>query len=210
MLNLSDAITTLNKIADILEHQGIPYWLDSGTLLGAYRDKGFNVYDHDIDIRIKEAAISEDKMADLIKALWAAGFRDIEGLKPYRAQVLFCDDLHVVIDFKLCQEDDKYVWSYSWREPEPLPILHVFPKHFFAKLGTINLYGREYPCPSPVEDYLLHHYGPDWRMFKIRAEEANETDVSWDYMKDPPCAMTQGQFFALQKENPFALFEVVK
>ena len=208
MLNLSDAITTLNKVAGVMESLGINYWLDSGTLLGAYRDKSFNLYDHDIDIRCKGSEISDEKMADLVRTLWVNGFRDIEGLKPFRSQVLFCDDLHVVVDFKFCQENDKYVWSYAWREPEPSPILHVFPKEFFEKLGNINLYGKEYPCPIPVEDYILHHYGPDWRMFKVRAEEAEETDVSWDYMKDPPCAMTQGQFFALQRTNPFNLFEV--
>lgn len=207
MLNLSDAITTLNKVADVLEDEGINYWIDSGTLLGAYRDKSFNVYDHDIDIRVKEVDLPDEKMADLIHKLWLKGFKDIEGLKPYHAQVLFCDELKVLVDLKLCPENELYTWYYAWREPEPTVILHVFPKKFFETLGKINLLGREYPCPIPVEEYIEHHYGGDWRKFKVRAEEANETDISWDYMKDPPCAMTMGQFFALQHENPANLFE---
>ncbi len=207
MLNLSDSISTLNKVANILEDMDIKYWIDSGTLLGAYRDKSFNLYDHDIDIRTKVSGLSDDKLGDFVRKLWMEGFRDIEGLKPYRAQVLFCDDLHVVVDLKFCHEDSEYTWYYCWREPEPQAILHVFPNKYFLTLGEIELHGRKYPCPMPVEEYIEHHYGKDWRKFKVRIEEAEETDVTWDYMKDPPCAMTQGQFMALQKENPFDLFE---
>ncbi len=206
MLNLSDAVSTLKKVTSVLEEANITYWIDSGTLLGAYRDKSFNLYDHDIDIRCKAADLPEDKMADLIHALWVKGFRDIEGIKHYGAQILFCDELGVLVDLKFCQENDKYTWYYCWREPDPITILHVFPKKFFEKLGKIDLLGKEYPCPEPVEEYLLLHYGEDWRKFKVRVEEANETDLSWDYMKDPPCCMTQGQFLALIGENPMRIF----
>jgi hypothetical protein len=206
MLNLSDAIVTLNKVADILESLNIEYWIDSGTLLSAYRDKSFNIFDHDIDIRVKKSVLSDDKLAEFIKAIWQNGFRDIEGNKPYNAQVLFAGELGIVIDFKLCEENDKYVWYYCWREPDPKPILHVFPNKFYKELGKINLCGRDYPCPNPPLEYIEHHYGEDWRMFKVRIEEANETDVSWDYMKDPPCAMTQGQFLSLTQDDPFKIF----
>ena len=207
MLNLSDAVSALNKIADILESDNVPYWIDSGTLLGAYRDKNFNIYDHDIDIRMKESDMVSDGKASIVKSLWEGGFHKIEGNGAEVPQILFSEDVGgVLVDLKFCPENEDFLWYYVWREPDPTPMLHVFPKRFFEKLGVINLYGRDYPCPSPVEEYILHHYGPDWRKFKVRIEDANETDATWDYMKDPPCAMTQGQFFALQQTNPFNLY----
>jgi lipopolysaccharide cholinephosphotransferase len=46
-----DSLIMFDKFAK--EH-GIEYWLDSGTLLGAYRHKGFIPWDDDIDISMTE------------------------------------------------------------------------------------------------------------------------------------------------------------
>ncbi len=52
--SMLDSLIMFDKFAK--EH-GIEYWIDSGTLLGAYRHKGFIPWDDDIDISMTEDMI---------------------------------------------------------------------------------------------------------------------------------------------------------
>lgn len=201
LMDVNAASQVLSKTADVLVDMGVSYWIDSGTLLSAYRDKSINQYDHDIDIRVFEDELTEEREPELVAKLWEIGYRVLLTLKPIRSQMGGGHPLGtgVQLDLKFCKRDAEHVWYYCWNEPDPRPIVHIYPIKFFNKLGKISLYGREYSCPWPIEEYLIHHYGSEWRGFKLRAEQAEETDMTWDYMKDPPCAMSLAEFYVFKK-----------
>lgn len=189
MLDIEITKKTLEAVADILEDLKIKYYLDSGTLLGAYRDQSLIKYDHDIDIRIMPDSFPESEMGNLVHRLWDAGFYVITHNYGKRAELICVNRDKVMLDLKFAFRDKQYQWIYCWEEPYSIkaPRVHVYPRKFFRHMGEIELYGRKYPCPEPIEEYLAHHYG-DWRAFKVRPEQAEETDLTWDYMHSPPCA----------------------
>ena len=191
MLDVKLAQQALEKTADLLDSWRIKYWIDSGTLLGAYRDKNLIPYDHDIDVRLLPGQIPEEKMPDFVKDLWGIGYRVLIQNPGKRAQVLCVDKNEVLLDLKFAFQDKNLIWIYIWQSAgcEEEPVVHAYPRRFFEKMGEIDLLGRKYPTPTPIEKYLEYHYG-EWQEFKKRPEQAEETDLIWDYLKHPPCALT--------------------
>jgi hypothetical protein len=201
MLDVKEAQKLLESTADVIEMLGAKYWIDSGTLLGAYRDKALIPYDHDIDIRILPGQLSLDLMPDLVWNLWQIGYRVMIQNYGTRAELICIHETKIMLDLKFAFQDANLVWIYCWTQPysiEP-PRVHCYPRKYFRHMETIELLGRQYPCPSPVEGYIVEHYGNDWREFKKREEQAEETDLSWDYMKSPPCAMSLEELEAKRK-----------
>jgi hypothetical protein len=203
MLDIEEANKLLNKVADLLEGMGVGYYLDSGTLLAAHRDKTINYLDHDIDVRILPGQLAEDRMPDLYKSLCEIGFKVIAHNWGRRAE-LICVTVpgKMMLDLKFAFEGDGLLWVYAWPEAfSPAePRVHWYPKRFFEPLGEIELLGRKYPCPAPIEEYLEHHYGPEWKLFKKRPEQAEESDLTWDFLKGPPCSMDVKSFMEKRKE----------
>ena len=191
MLDIPRANKLLQATAELLEKWGALYYLDSGTLLGAYRDKDFIPFDHDIDVRVLPGQISMEKMPDFIKGLWSIGWRAILQNVGTRAELICLDNSDLMLDLKFAFQDENLLWVYCWEQPHEKypPRVHVYPRSFFDKLGEIELGGRKYPTPSPIEGYLEHHYG-EWEKFKKGSDAANMTDLKWDAMYHPPCAMS--------------------
>jgi len=211
LLDRDVAAKLLSDTCDVLEkHAGKKgYWVDSGTLLGFVRDNDINQYDHDIDVRILPNKVPETDEATkaILDDLWDIGYRLFAPNVGRRAELISIwrseDWVHrIMLDLKFAHTDGNLVWVYCWPNPACLepPRVHAYPARFFREIGEVEYRGRKYPCPTPVEEYLVHHYGPDWRQFKARADEAEMTDLKWDYMKSPPCAMDVDALLALRKQ----------
>lgn len=155
----------LRELAELLSTAGVPYFLMQGTALGAYRDQDFTPTELDVDL----GALAEyfvPKTAILKDLLELTGFGVELISAPFRR-------VRTIVAHKYGVKADLVSWA-RWKDrrfaSSPVDPVHV-PRpycivHEAAQLETyqlVELFGRPYYVPSPVEQYLAREYGPDWR-----------------------------------------------
>jgi len=179
MLNTVKALTILLDLKKVLDAVGVMFWLDGGTLLGAYRENGFMESDFDIDVGI----LGEDDqhLLSIREGLSELGFgsfhlkehpcgnKQLSWVKDGIPGDIFCyykrDSVRFRVMFDITPN----------RTVRFIPC--VYPSYIFDKFGTIDFmdYGVEFLMPSPVEEYLERQYG-DWKTDKSPGEFHWQTD----------------------------------
>ena len=153
---------------DILNDNGIKYWLEAGTLLGVIRDGDLIPWDYDADIGIPEDM--SDKIIELrakflpqyiirkkmVKTHWLPGNTRVLKIKTIWEKIRKIN-FHLDIFCVYCV-DDKYRWV------DTNTLKHVDRK-FYDKLKTIKWEGRDVFIPNHVEEYLTLRYG-EWKIPK--------------------------------------------
>jgi lipopolysaccharide cholinephosphotransferase len=145
------------KICDILDNLNINYFLQTGILLGAIRDKDLIKWDWDIEISVfsKEFLNQIEPLAESLKK---AGFKILNITKKE-------NDSKIDFIGKYPEEVTGYTvfsWNYSrikdnyWRREFSVP------SKFLNNLSTINFFGRKFKCPHEPEQYLTFAYG-NWK-----------------------------------------------
>lgn len=179
-MNIVKALNTLLDLKKTLDSLGVTFWLDGGTLLGAYRENGFMASDFDIDVGIKG---EDDKHLPQIKqSLSDLGFSNFH-LKEHPCgegkQLSWVKDGIPGDIFVYYKRGDK-----RWRLMFDIDVMRtvryipcVYPEYLFDKLTTIDFmdYGVEFNMPTPVEEYLERQYG-DWKTDKTNNEFHWQTD----------------------------------
>lgn len=168
-------------LADVFERNDIPYWLDSGTLLGAYRDKTVIPYDNDADFGITKAAYLTLRDREL------AGIPDAYELQVFRGKFHHQGSRDAAIPSRFIHRDsgfyvDIFVFLQSQKREThfgPLPsvcfmgcfrcrvlsggrTVFKIPKAWVFPLQTCAFGGRNVSCPSQPEKYLDYLYGPEF------------------------------------------------
>jgi len=146
-VNHEHALVETDKI---LRAAGVPYWISFGTLLGFYREGGVIQGDNDLDFCCKtEDLLGKEKM--VARGLRKLNFKTkVHSAKKKLRVIGVCGDIEVAV--AAFQKKGAYRVRNTWR----------MPAHFFEYPGKIVCYGREYPCHSPIEEYLEWVYS-DWK-----------------------------------------------
>jgi lipopolysaccharide cholinephosphotransferase len=145
------------KICKILDSLNINYFLQTGILLGAIRDKDLIKWDWDIEISV--FANQFLKKIDLVA----------KALKKNKFTIININNKKQdsKIDFKGKLEESVtgytiFSWNYSklrkvyWRRE------YSVPEHFLKNLSKIKFFNRYFKCPSYPKEYLSFAYG-DWK-----------------------------------------------
>ena len=168
-----ERLKVLFEVVDVLEKNGIGYWLHGGTLLGAVRFGFFIPWDDDIDIGIWE----DDK--EKVLAALLDHYKDSTAYKMIDASLLRAFPPNCF--WKICGKDDNYefldifefgeshkfknaVYEKWWEESQKeehfikKPPLH-FSRETLFPLSKIIFEGREFSCPHDPLKYVELHYG---------------------------------------------------
>lgn len=164
------AIKNLFDFCDILDELGIVYWLDGGTLLGAYRDHDFCDGDED-DVDVFTWSNYQHLIPEVIKRAEAKGFSlhahwNGDARAPGKAQEVALirhaitphGRYKLKVDFNFFEKKGDLAWGLAYIGPGQ-GIAQVCPSRFYEELGRITFYGREFNAPRDIEGYLTHRYG---------------------------------------------------
>lgn len=197
---LKDEVGRFVKIIEIFKKHKIPFWLDCGTCLGAYRYGGAIPWDLDIDI----AALKPDfkNIYSALHELNPAEFAvfDFSGrdkpetyIRVLAKKTNFLFDIYLfdiepekkIVHTILSNEFNMFLRE-SWKAKElkftkPMPFERVFP------LKKTLFEGIEVPIPNKIEEYLQTYYGENLAPVKIYNEQTGqyEKDLSHPYWKLP-------------------------
>lgn len=151
----------LQEVKKILEELNISYYLSSGTLLGAIREKNFIRWDWDVQCYLvtEESFPRKEEIRD---AFLKEGFN----LDSYNAS-------YKNLKFVFIKYGARYEITAWWKKGgmRYRAQYSQIPARFFENPATINFLGATYPCMTPPEEYLEHCYG-DWKTPKREADKS--------------------------------------
>ena len=180
---------TLKRGSAILEsikqkQEDLLWWIGVGTALGYSRDNNFIPGDTDIDVRIAldyRDEVKALKFAEkIVEIMQAEGFRLIREMywdrRPMQTAFYDTRNNNIIFDiyyFYSSYTKDCYVNvnAQGYRE-KPAYLLKDLKKGFWPGHEDIVVY-----TPSPVEEYNVWRWGPEWRIPKKNSELDKNLDL---------------------------------
>ena len=153
----------LRLLCDILERYGQKYWLDWGTLLGAYREG--KIIDDDFDIDVGCLIDSSDFFVCPYHDSQLSQMKLLEMLQEHFLIRFFSSNSYISVvprdatDFNVNHID---IGLYK-KEAMAGPNLREF---FFDEMEQIKLYDMSFPCPRHLDIFIPMLYGNDWKIPK--------------------------------------------
>lgn len=148
MRNLLDAKYVFGKI-------GLVFWLNYGTLLGAYRDGKFIKYDRDTDIATFLSQENINKLNHALPELRRMGFGVVRINKHIVS--LYRDDEYIDLNFYSAINETQYA-TYDYGDGGARKVA----KPHYDSLIEWAFKGDIFNIPFGTEDLLTYWYGQDW------------------------------------------------
>jgi len=182
-LDREDGKRCLLEISTVLDKQNLPYFLIQGTALGAYRDQGFTPTERDIDFGFLYEQF-QHVAGSLLWEFSKRGFEIETVVRPFTKT-------RTIVVFKYGWRADLVSW-YKWKDKrfETAPINPrrlcgdysiVHPAEMIENTETVELFGKQFQVPSPIEKYLEREYGEDWKT--PREDHESRTRI-YDFVKN--------------------------
>ena len=181
---IKEDIEALKAIAHCLKTYNIPFWLDDGTCLGAYRHSGVIAWDHDVDMSILKPDFENAKKAlsTLDRSLYELQDWSGDNCPGTYLRVLVKSNSSLIdlytYDIDLEKQEVHYIYALEdslfvpekWKIRErklatPKPAAWLFP------LKKICFDGVHVYVPNEIEKWLQSKYGPDISPAKVWSEE---------------------------------------
>lgn len=154
----------VDKIVDLFDKNKITYFIHSGSLLGAVREKGIIPHDDDIDLGIFPEgneilkSLEFKKELDKLNLKLTINKNNIHKIKQKNSKVFIDIFVFHEINDKIKYQSDycNKNWPAGWFHKKDF-----FPLKSY-KFGKMILQGPQNPIP-----YLNQHFGLDWEIPKI-------------------------------------------
>jgi len=165
-------VEQMKSICDTMESQGIKYWIDKGTLLGACRDGQWIPDDKDFDVcffrsdfdavqTICEAntnfklIVHNFEIDPMIRLFWMETPEQV-----FSNEYLYVDLYpHIIVDNMVMEDTPR------GRSTEGKYSLRKFDRTFIETTTSINYCGQSFKCPNSVVNFIsgTHRYGATWQ-----------------------------------------------
>lgn len=173
----------LHDVHAFFTEQGIRYFIDYGTLLGAIREKHFISHDNDIDISVFADDVSPKKVLEGMKAKGFSFFRALE-YNGIITEIVFCrHNVHCDIFFQFVEGTRQWVQGAitEMRMVNGCPTPQKLGKRRYRSLVTscneIDFMGTKLLIPSNFEEILEQTYGCNWRIPMVDWIAASNNDT---------------------------------
>ena len=176
VLNLENAEKALKEVKTILDGLNVTFFLISGTLLGAIRDKGLMPWDDDIDLGsiLGMHGIIESELEKIGATFQDNGFiakLDSYGGNPFIQTVKYS----TLVSWTCFKVQSNHIVQF--------PALNT-PVDYFENLREITFLNDQFLVPNPPEELLKLKYGDEWNIQKQTG--TFEGDVLRNSLLNPP------------------------
>ena len=156
----------LREAKRIFDALGVTFLLNSGTCLGAVRDKALISWDDDIDLIsvLGVNGLTEETRRAGAKAFADSGyFVGEQRVRNYRSMSMIRD--FVRIDWSCADPVENHIYCF--------PGIRM-PAEMFINPKEVDFLGEKFLVPNPPEEYLRLKYGGEWMVPKRPGEYERE------------------------------------